>query len=118
MKSTSSCLHLGQMFVLRMRARLSRPPAQAMTPAPRARPNRGLPPSRDPCLRVVPMIGEALVRPLEDGWRDVLDRIARARGWPGSADVARLGANVAALSAAYNDAGVAAGGAAAMAARL
>jgi ribosomal protein RSM22 (predicted rRNA methylase) len=44
-----------------------------------------------------------LVRPLEDDWRDVLDGVARARSWPTSHDVARLGAAVAALSAAYND---------------
>jgi hypothetical protein len=44
-----------------------------------------------------------LVVPLEDDWRDVIDEVARARGWPGSRDVARLGAAVAQLSAAYND---------------
>ncbi len=44
-----------------------------------------------------------LVRPLEDDWRDVLDGVARARSWPTSHDVARLGAAVAELSAAYND---------------
>src|SRR5690349_16719700 len=49
------------------------------------------------------MLGRALVRPLEDDWRDVLDGVARARGWPTSRDVAALGARVAALSAAYND---------------
>lgn len=50
------------------------------------------------------MLGRELVRPLEDDWRDVLDGVARARGWPTSRDVAALGARVAALSAAYNDA--------------
>ena len=45
------------------------------------------------------------MRPLEEDWRDALDRVARRRGWPGSADVARLGARVAELSAAYNDPG-------------
>ena len=49
------------------------------------------------------MLGRELVRPLEEDWRDVLDRIARRRGWPASADVARLGAKVSELSAAYND---------------
>jgi hypothetical protein len=44
-----------------------------------------------------------LVRPLEDDWREALDAIARSRGWPTSRDVARLGARVAELSAAYND---------------
>ncbi len=45
----------------------------------------------------------ALVRPLEDDWRDSLDAVARSRAWPTSRDVARLGARVAELSAAYND---------------
>jgi SAM-dependent methyltransferase len=49
------------------------------------------------------MLGLALVRPLEDEWRDVLDAVARRRGWPTSHDVARLGSCVAALSEAYND---------------
>jgi Mitochondrial small ribosomal subunit Rsm22 len=44
-----------------------------------------------------------LVRPLEDDWRDALDAVARARGWPTSRDVAKLAAKVDALSAAYND---------------
>jgi len=49
------------------------------------------------------MLGRALVRPLEEEWRDVLDGVARARGWPTSRDVAALAARVTALSAAYND---------------
>jgi ribosomal protein RSM22 (predicted rRNA methylase) len=49
------------------------------------------------------MLGRDLVRPLEDDWRDALDGVARARGWPTSRDVAALAARVAALSEAYND---------------
>lgn len=49
------------------------------------------------------MIGFDLVRPLEDDWRDALDAVARARGWPTSRDVAKLAACVAELSQAYND---------------
>jgi hypothetical protein len=49
------------------------------------------------------MVGLGLVHPLEAEWRDALDAAARRRGWPTSHDVARLGANVAELSAAYND---------------
>jgi Mitochondrial small ribosomal subunit Rsm22 len=48
------------------------------------------------------MIGLDLVRPLEDDWRDVLDVVARAHGWPSSAETDRLGAAVAALSREYN----------------
>jgi SAM-dependent methyltransferase len=44
-----------------------------------------------------------LVAPLEDDWREVIDDVARARSWPVSREVARLGAAVAQLSAAYND---------------
>jgi ribosomal protein RSM22 (predicted rRNA methylase) len=51
------------------------------------------------------VLGHALVQPLEEDWRDTLDRVARARGWPTSHDVASLAPRVAALSAAYNDAG-------------
>src|SRR5258708_26429783 len=51
------------------------------------------------------MLGGALVRSLEDDWRDVLDGVAKARGWPTSRDVAALASRVAALSAAYNDPG-------------
>lgn len=51
------------------------------------------------------MLGRDLVRSLEDDWRDALDGVARARGWPTTRDVAALGARVAALSAAYNDPG-------------
>jgi ribosomal protein RSM22 (predicted rRNA methylase) len=53
------------------------------------------------------MLGLALVRPLEDDWRDTLDSIARRRRWPTSTEVARLAARVAELSAAYNDPSVA-----------
>ncbi len=49
------------------------------------------------------MEGHALVRPLEDDWRDTLDAVARSRSWPTSRDVARLAARVVELSAAYND---------------
>jgi hypothetical protein len=50
------------------------------------------------------MLGRELVRPLEEDWREILDALARARGWPTSHEVARLAASVATLSAAYNDA--------------
>ena len=49
------------------------------------------------------MLGRDLVRSLEDDWRMTLDSVAAARGWPTTRDVAKLGARVAALSAAYND---------------
>jgi hypothetical protein len=49
------------------------------------------------------MLGGSLVRPLEDDWREVLDAVARARGWPSSRDVAALASRVEALSEAYND---------------
>jgi SAM-dependent methyltransferase len=49
------------------------------------------------------MLGRDLVRPLEDDWRDTLDAVARARGWPTTHDASALAARVAALSAAYND---------------
>jgi Mitochondrial small ribosomal subunit Rsm22 len=49
------------------------------------------------------MLGGHLVRALEEDWRDTLDAVARARGWPTSRDAARLATNVAALSATYND---------------
>jgi hypothetical protein len=52
---------------------------------------------------VAGMLGRALVRPLSDEWRGVLDAVAAARGWPTSRDVSKLGASVAALSASYND---------------
>lgn len=48
------------------------------------------------------MVGRSLVTALEDDWRATLDAVARARGWPTSADVARLGERAAKLSAAYN----------------
>ena len=38
------------------------------------------------------MLGRHLVQPLESAWRDVLDRIARARGWPTTHEPAKLGA--------------------------
>src|SRR5579864_2373315 len=53
------------------------------------------------------MLGLALVRPLEDDWRETLDRVARRHRWPASRDVAELAARVAELSAAYNDPSVA-----------
>ncbi|MGH7272589.1 MAG: hypothetical protein ACREJ3_19340, partial [Polyangiaceae bacterium] len=46
---------------------------------------------------------KSLVRPLEEDWRDALDAVARARGWPTSREVSRLAQRVAALSDAYND---------------
>ena len=49
------------------------------------------------------MIGKQLVRALEDDWKATLDAVARARRWPTSADVARLGEKVTKLSRAYND---------------
>jgi len=51
------------------------------------------------------MVGFELVRPLDAQWRRSLDAVARARGWPSSADVGKLAASVAKLSAAYNDPG-------------
>jgi len=53
----------------------------------------------------VAMVGFELVRPLDAQWRRSLDAVARARGWPSSADVGKLAASVAKLSAAYNDPG-------------
>ncbi len=49
------------------------------------------------------MLGLALVRPLDESWRKVLDAVGRSRGWPTSQDVARLAERVTQLSAAYND---------------
>jgi hypothetical protein len=49
------------------------------------------------------MLGLSLVCPLEDDWRDAIDAVAAARGWPTTRDVATLGKCVSALSAAYND---------------
>lgn len=49
------------------------------------------------------MLGRGLVQPLDPGWLATLDAVARAEGWPGTEDVAALGACVAALSRAYND---------------
>ena len=45
-----------------------------------------------------------LVQPLEDDWRDTLDAVARARGWPSSHEPSRLSAQVSRLSVAYNHA--------------
>jgi hypothetical protein len=53
------------------------------------------------------MLGLELVRPLENDWRDTLDAVAVAHGWPTSRDTNRLAASVAAVSAAYNDRAVA-----------
>jgi SAM-dependent methyltransferase len=41
-------------------------------------------------------------RPLEDDWQRTLDSIARSRGWSTSREPARLSAELATLSAAYN----------------
>lgn len=49
------------------------------------------------------MVGPGLVASLEDDWRETLDSVARAHGWPSSHEVAALAARVAALSEAYND---------------
>ena len=61
------------------------------------------------------------IRPLEPAYHALLDELARARGWPTTGDVARLGAAVAQLSALYNSPEkrpVEAGSADALAARL
>lgn len=49
------------------------------------------------------VIGLGLVRPLEDDWRDILDRIAQRHRWPTSRDVKKLADCVAELSRTYND---------------
>jgi hypothetical protein len=49
------------------------------------------------------MFGANLVNPLEQDWRETLDNLARARGWPTSHDVAKLAPCVVDLSRAYND---------------
>jgi hypothetical protein len=49
------------------------------------------------------MIGFELVRPLGADWRQTLDAVARARGWPTSEQVGQLAASVARMSEAYND---------------
>ena len=54
---------------------------------------------------------------LEDTWRDAIDAVLTAHGWPSTAEVTRLGPLVRALSASYNESG-AAPGETAMAARL
>jgi len=48
-----------------------------------------------------------LVQALEDAWRDALDEVLRAHGWPNIADAARLGPLVGRLSEAYNLTGTA-----------
>jgi hypothetical protein len=61
---------------------------------------------------------EALVSPLDDAWRDAIDTVLRAHGWPALSDAARLGPLVARLSEAYNQEGVAGAGGGSLAARL
>jgi SAM-dependent methyltransferase len=48
------------------------------------------------------LLRSPIVRPLEEDWRETLERVARRRGWPTSQEASRLGALVAKLSAAYN----------------
>jgi ribosomal protein RSM22 (predicted rRNA methylase) len=48
------------------------------------------------------LLRSSLVHPLAEDWRDTLDDLARHRGWPTSKDHARLAAQVAKLSTAYN----------------
>lgn len=50
----------------------------------------------------------ALVRPLDERYREAIDAVARARSWPTTAEVARLAPVVADLSASYNVEGTAA----------
>src|ERR1700723_1495398 len=50
----------------------------------------------------MPPLLSPLVRALAEDWRDTLDELARQRGWPTSKDHARLAAQVAKLSTAYN----------------
>jgi ribosomal protein RSM22 (predicted rRNA methylase) len=57
------------------------------------------------------LLRSPLVRPLDEPFRATLDDLARARGWPTSADIARAGVLVRKLSDAYN--GVSDGGGAA-----
>ncbi len=49
------------------------------------------------------MLAKQLVCALEDDWRAILDGVARARRWPASDEVEKLGAEVAKLSRAYNE---------------
>ena len=58
-----------------------------------------------------------LVRPLEADWQATLDGVARALGWPTSLETAKLAAQLAKLSSAYNADGVS-GSPATAAARL
>jgi SAM-dependent methyltransferase len=48
-------------------------------------------------------LASPLVQPIDEPFQAVLDDLARRRGWPTSADHARLGARVRRLSDAYND---------------
>ena len=52
----------------------------------------------------------ALARPLDERWRDALDRVARARRFPTSTDTARLAELVTRLSESYNAVGSAPAG--------
>jgi SAM-dependent methyltransferase len=48
------------------------------------------------------LLRSPVVRPLAEDWQGTLDALALERGWPTSRDPARLSAQVAKLSAAYN----------------
>lgn len=48
-----------------------------------------------------------LVRPLEEDWREAIDRVLAAHGFPASSEASRLGPLVARLSEAYNTTGTA-----------
>jgi predicted O-methyltransferase YrrM len=48
------------------------------------------------------LLTSPLVGPLTEDWRETLDALARARGWPSSREPERLAAHVASLSRAYN----------------
>ena len=50
----------------------------------------------------MPLLTSPLVRPLTEDWRDTLDALAQARGWPTSREPERLAVHVAKLSLAYN----------------
>jgi hypothetical protein len=79
------------------------PPVDDYGPDGHDCPGRGLRGTSHERILSLAMIGLEFVRPLEADWRATLDAMARARGWPSSRDVAKLGASVAALSTAYND---------------
>jgi len=53
-------------------------------------------------LSPMPLLTSPLVRPLSEDWRETLDTLARARGWPTSREPERLAVCVANLSEAYN----------------